>query len=132
MTPQEVKLWVHLREWRARGYHFRRQRPHGRYIVDFVCLRHNLAIEVDGAPHGFHTRAVRDAARDGVLRSDGLRVLRFWNSEVDTNLQGVLETILAAVGDRGAPPTTLRAVLPPRAGEGLASRIGTGDGDPTG
>jgi very-short-patch-repair endonuclease len=132
MTPQEVKLWVHLRGWRTLGYHFRRQRPHGQYIVDFVCLKHNLAIEVDGAPHGFHSRAIRDAARDEVLRADGLRVLRFWNNEVDRNLNGVLETILAALGHQGTPPTTLRAVPPPRSGEGLASQIGARKEDPTG
>jgi very-short-patch-repair endonuclease len=48
MTPQEVKLWVHLRKWRSRGFHFRRQAPRGGYIVDFVCLRERLVIEVDG------------------------------------------------------------------------------------
>ena len=48
LTPQEVKLWVHLRQWRDRGYHFRRQRPHGSYVVDFVCLKHHLVIEIDG------------------------------------------------------------------------------------
>src|SRR4051812_7940474 len=40
MTPREVKLWLHLRQLRAQGYHFRRQAPRGRYILDFVCLRH--------------------------------------------------------------------------------------------
>jgi very-short-patch-repair endonuclease len=132
MTPQEVKLWVHLRDWRALGYHFRRQRPHRSFIVDFVCLKHNLVVEVDGAPHGFRSRAVRDATRDGVLRSDGLRVFRFWNDEVDHNLHGVLETILAALGHQGTPPTALRAVPSPRSGEGLASRTGGGANDPTG
>jgi very-short-patch-repair endonuclease len=118
MTPQEVKLWVHLRQWRELGYHFRRQRPHSTYVVDFVCLKHNLVVEVDGGQHGRHYRAMRDAARDATLRSDGLRVLRFWNNEVDRNLMGVLETILAALGGRGTPPTMLRMVPPPRSGEG--------------
>jgi very-short-patch-repair endonuclease len=48
MTPQEVKLWVHLRSWRARGYHFRRQVPNGRAIVDFACLKQRIIVEVDG------------------------------------------------------------------------------------
>jgi very-short-patch-repair endonuclease len=48
MTPQEVKLWVHLRSWKSRGYHFRRQAPREKYIVDFVCLRKHLIVELDG------------------------------------------------------------------------------------
>src|SRR5262249_58104773 len=48
MTRQEVKLWVHLRSWRKRGFHFRRQAPRDDFIVDFVCLRQRLVIEVDG------------------------------------------------------------------------------------
>jgi very-short-patch-repair endonuclease len=118
MTPQEVKLWVRLREWRALGYHFRRQRPQQPYIVDFVCLKHHLVVEVDGGQRGLHHRAVRDAIRDGALRADGFRVLRFWNNEIDTNIHGVLDTILGMLDGRGTPPTALRAVPPPRAGEG--------------
>src|SRR3954465_973228 len=51
MTPQEVKLWVHLRSWRTRGFHFRRQAPRDDFIVDFVCLKHRLIVEVDGGQH---------------------------------------------------------------------------------
>ena len=49
MTPQEVKLWVHLRELRDRGYHFRRQTPRLNYILDFVRLKRRLVVEVDGS-----------------------------------------------------------------------------------
>ena len=49
MTPQEVKLWVHLRSWRRRGFHFRRQSPRDGFIVNFVCLKQKLVVEVDGA-----------------------------------------------------------------------------------
>src|SRR5437763_5024895 len=68
MTPQEVKLWVHLREWRERGFHFRRQAPLERYIVDFVCLRHRLIVELDGGQHNFDVHMQRDAKRDDQLR----------------------------------------------------------------
>ena len=53
MTPQEVKLWVHLRSWRQRGFHFRRQSPRAGYIVDFVCMKQKLIVEVDGGQHNF-------------------------------------------------------------------------------
>jgi len=120
MTPQEVKLWVHLRSWRERGYHFRRQSPREGYILDFVCLKSRLVVEVDGSQHGWQSQMAHDAERERRLRkADGLTVLRFWNAEVDRNLSGVLETILAALHDRPAsPPTALRAVPPPRSGEG--------------
>ena len=120
MTPQEVKLWANLRSWRSQGLHFRRQAPRGTYVVDFVCLKSRLIVEVDGGQHGYPTNVRRDGERDRRLtRRNGFRVLRFWNGEVDRSLDGVLETILAAVAERpAAPPTALRAVPPPRSGEG--------------
>ena len=88
LTPQEVKLWVKLRELKPLGFHFRRQAPVGRYIVDFVSFRSQLVIEAD--------------ARDAFLQSQGFRVLRFWNSDIDANLEGVMESILSAL--RESPP----------------------------
>jgi very-short-patch-repair endonuclease len=88
---------VYLRSLRPLGYHFRRQRPHGRYILDFVCLKHHLVIEIDGSQHALPMRSRRDVSRDGELRSDGLRVLRFWNNEVDSNVDVVFDTILASL-----------------------------------
>jgi very-short-patch-repair endonuclease len=82
MTPQEVKLWVHLRSWRPRGFHFRRQSPRNDYVVDFICLKHRLVVEVDGGQHNFDDHASRDAVRDRSFERDGFRVLRFWNNEV--------------------------------------------------
>jgi len=118
MTPQEVKLWVHLRSWRQRGYHFRRQSPHDGYIVDFVCLRHRLVIEVDGGQHNFDAHRARDLRRDLRLNADGFRVLRFWNSDVDENLSGVLECILEVLSTEPHPSARFARSHPPLAGEG--------------
>jgi len=93
MTPQEVKLWVHLRSWRSRGFHFRRQAPRAGFIVDFVCLKHRLIVEIDGSQHNYDAHARRDVARDDHFARQGFRVLRFWNNEVDRNLEGVLTMI---------------------------------------
>jgi very-short-patch-repair endonuclease len=93
MTPQEVKLWVHLRAWRSRGFHFRRQSPRDGFILDFVCLKHRLVVEVDGGQHNLPRHAKHDRQRDANFSNDGFRILRFWNSEVDENLDGVLERI---------------------------------------
>jgi len=72
MTRQEVKLWIHLRSWRKRGFHFRRQAPLDRFIVDFVCLKRRLIVEVDGGRHNFDAHARRDSTRDGLFQRPGL------------------------------------------------------------
>jgi very-short-patch-repair endonuclease len=116
MTPQEVKVWVHLRSWRERGYHFRRQAPRKGYIVDFVCLKHRLVIEIDGGQHNFDSHQGRDRNRDNTLGRSGFRVLRFWNNDVDCNLAGVLESIDQVL--REAPHPAAFGGHPPPAGEG--------------
>jgi very-short-patch-repair endonuclease len=104
MTRQEMKLWV-------------RQSPREGYIVDFVCMRHRLVVEVDGGQHSFDAHAAKDAGRDGNLRDSGFRVLRFWNNEIDRNFDGVLTTIDEA--PRGTtPPSGPADRHPPPAGEG--------------
>jgi very-short-patch-repair endonuclease len=97
LTPQEVKLWVRLRELKPLGYHFRRKAPIGRYIVDFVSFRSQLVIEADGGQHGMPEGDQADRARDAFLGSQGFRILRFWNSDIDANLAGVMEGILSAL-----------------------------------
>jgi very-short-patch-repair endonuclease len=114
LTPQEVKLWVKLRELKALGFHFRRQAPIGRYIVDFVSFSSRIVVEVDGGQHGMQKGAASDRERDAFLGSQGFRVLRFWNSDVDQNLNGVMESILHALR---TPTPALRAD-PPHKGEG--------------
>jgi very-short-patch-repair endonuclease len=97
LTPQEVKLWVKLRELKPLGFHFRRQAPIGRHIVDFVSFSSRLVIEADGGQHGVRDGAQSDQARDDFLRSQGFQVLRFWNSDIDANLEGVMETIFSTL-----------------------------------
>jgi very-short-patch-repair endonuclease len=97
LTPQEVKLWVKLRELKALGFHFRKQAPVGPYIVDFISFGCKLVIEADGGQHGMPKGAESDQARDAFLQSQGFRVLRFWNSDIDANLGGVMESILSTL-----------------------------------
>jgi len=111
-TEAELKLWYHLRAHRFEALKFRRQRPMGPYIVDFVCIDCSLVIEVDGGQHS--EQAHYDQVRDQFLKSQGLRVTRFWNTQVLQELPAVLEQIrLAALAGRPSPPTSL-----PLAGEG--------------
>ena len=105
MTAQEVKLWMRLRALRPIGFHFRRQSPIPPYIVDFEWRRYRLIVEVDGGQHNADEHARLDDARDGELRRYGYEVMRFWNHEVDRELDAVVETIhakLLSIGGSGA------------------------------
>jgi len=117
MTPQEVKLWVHLRSWKKRGFHFRRRVPRDGFILDFVSLRDHLIIEIDGGQHNEDAHTVRDRNRDAHFQRLGLRVLRFWNNDVDGNLAGVLETIDRELRRKSLHPVGF-ADHPPPLGEG--------------
>jgi very-short-patch-repair endonuclease len=116
LTSQEVKLWVKLRELKQLGFHFRRQAPVGPYIVDFISFGCKLVIEADGGQHGMPDGARSDQTRDAFLQSQGFRALRFWNSDIDANLAGVMENILSAL--RHPPPDRPSAGHPPHEGEG--------------
>src|SRR5512143_2663471 len=104
-TEVEERLWYHLRAHRFMGLKFKRQKPMGRYIVDFVCVERRLVIELDGGQHAEQT--VYDQQRDAWLRNQGYTVLRFWNNEVMQQLEGVLETIRSALSPNPSPPAPL-------------------------
>lgn len=57
--------------------------------MDFVCLDKGLIIEVDGWQHKEENQERYDQIRTEFLESRGFRVARFWNNEVDDNLEGV-------------------------------------------
>jgi len=99
-TPAEHRLWQILRGKRLQGYRFKRQCPIDHYIVDFVCLSHRLIVEADGGQH----EASRDARRDAYLIGQGFRVLRFWNTDIFDNEEGVAERILPALADPSPQP----------------------------
>ena len=106
MTPAERKLWWHLREAQFVGTHFRRQATIGRYFVDFCCHTTRLIVEVDGGDHAEPRRKKADLRRSAFLKARGYRVLRFWNNDVLTNIEGVMTIISNALPrgeDRKAP-----------------------------
>jgi very-short-patch-repair endonuclease len=93
-TDLEQHLWRHLRGRQIEGFKFRRQQPVGRYVVDFVNLEKKVVVEVDGGQHALNPG---DKIRDEWLRAEGYKVLRFWDNQVFSNLQGVLENIRDAL-----------------------------------
>ena len=100
-TPPERKLWNAISRFQVGGAKFRRQTPIGRYIADFYCTELKLAIEVDGITH---TDPADDAERTAWLNSRGIQVLKFWNNEIMSNIEGVLVVIAEAVCARTPPP----------------------------
>ena len=100
-TQAEAKLWRLLRERQFGGLKFRRQHPVGGYIVDFYCHERKLVIELDGGQHDEKTQIRYDMQRTRTLEDLGVRVLRFWNSDVSSNLIGVLQTIWDAIDENG-------------------------------
>lgn len=112
-TDAERKLWSRLRNRRVGGWKFRRQEPFGPYVLDFFCFDSCLVIEVDGRTHSEPEELEHDALRTSFLNSNGLRVLRFWNGDVIDNIDGIVESIYQALGQRPAPsPGALRQLLP--------------------
>ena len=92
-TPWEHKLWNVLRAKRFRGVKFRRQVRIEGFIVDFLCPSRKLIIELDGGQHNEEYKTLKDKVRQRRLEIKGYKVLRFWNNEVDHNLEGVIEEI---------------------------------------
>ena len=107
-TETEKRLWNKLRSRALDGCKFVRQEPIGPYVADFVCRERRLIVEVDG---GQHSDNARDRHRDNWLAARNYRVLRFWNNEVNGNIDGVLEMIAAALRMETPPHPTADASL---------------------
>lgn len=92
-TDAEQKLWYRLRDRQLLGCKFVRQQPVGPYVADIACRERDLIVELDGGQHGTPAGVLGDAARTEVLGQHGYRVIRFWNNDVLTNIDGVLQVI---------------------------------------
>lgn len=115
MTDAEQLLWRHLRNRELGGYKFRRQKPIGPFIVDFVCLEKRMVVEVDGGHHASQLDA--DQERSTYLEKKGFRILRFWNNEVLNETESVLSLILDILEGNSSNVTPHPDPLPFR-GEG--------------
>ena len=110
-TQAERILWRALRAM-SLPVRVRRQHPIGRFIADFAVPSRKLVIEIDGGQHA--STLARDNARTRVLEARGWRVIRFWNSDVMSNLEGVIATIVAEIEPTPSSPRP----SPPQGGEG--------------
>ncbi|MDO8877631.1 MAG: endonuclease domain-containing protein [Pseudolabrys sp.] len=119
VTTPERKLWRHLKRLQIGPSHFRRQAAIGPCFADFACHQKRIAIEIDGETHTSASAQHRDEVRSRYLTSSGYRILRFWNDEVMTNIEGAMEVIHQTVAERDdqtPPPLT-----PPRASRGRST-----------
>ena len=125
-TDAERRLWARLRNRQLLGAKFVRQQPVGPYIVDFACRERDLVVELDGGQHGHDSEISRDNERTQGIAAHGYSLLRFWNNDVMTNLDGVLRVI--ADGLEKAPSPGLRFAtsdLSPQ-GRGVEGPVQTG------
>ena len=106
-TAAERHLWQRLRARQLDGAKFRRQVPIGPYIVDFACLSSRIVIELDGGQHAELEHSRRDKRRDRFLEARGFRVLRFWDNDVFTDMDGILSVIRDALAASSPHPNPL-------------------------
>lgn len=118
-TDAENRLWYHLRASRFRGLKFRRQKPIGPYIVDFVCLSRKLVIEADGGQHG----DMADRERDAWFEARSFTVLRFWNNEILHQTGAVLERIREVVERLSDTESPRENALPDAGGREAGERV---------
>jgi very-short-patch-repair endonuclease len=101
-TDAERRLWQRLRNRQVCNAKFRRQHPLPPYVVDFVCLEQRLIIEADGGQH--LEQQAHDEKRTAFLEALGFRVLRFWNDEILTQTEDVLEAIFRVLNETAPHP----------------------------
>ena len=137
MTPQERLLWTHLRNRRFQNAKFRKQMWLAGFIADFACPEARLVVEADGSQHADNIEY--DAARERAFARQGWRTLRFWNNEINEDLEGVLTAIAAGLPSpsqpaaRAACPSPLegearQTPLPPGEREGPKPKAWEGEG----
>ena len=90
-TPEEKILWSKLRNNQL-GFKFKRQYSVGPYVLDFYCPTKKLVIEIDGSQHVENKNY--DIERSDYLSIFGIKVIRFWNNEINTNIEGVILKII--------------------------------------
>ena len=104
-TASEVRFWRLIYAIRQAGWHFRKQAPVGRDVVDFVCHRARLIVEIDGDSHYTEAGIASDAVRTAFLTGEGYRLLRFTNLDVMENGEAVYDAVIAALGASGPTPS---------------------------
>jgi very-short-patch-repair endonuclease len=125
MTDAETKLWRALRRAQLNGPPFRKQHPVGPFIIDFYCPPLRLAVEVDGGQHAEQTKEADDR-RTQWLAERGVTVVRYWNNDVLSNLEGVLSDLLTQAERLAQAAATPTPPLP-LSGGGRTDKLAPGE-----
>jgi acyl-coenzyme A synthetase/AMP-(fatty) acid ligase len=131
-TEEEKFLWNYLKANKT-GYHIRRQHIIDEFIVDFVCLKKMLTIEVDGGYHNTEEQKLYDKERTRCLSESGYTEIRFTNEEVKNNIDTVVERInqkLDSLPDAGKVPPSHEAAKVLPTGEDLGGAVAMDAEDP--
>jgi len=122
MPEPALRLWLKLRAGRFRGIRFRREKVIGSFIADFATNDPKLVIEIDGDTHA--SQAGYDAKRTAMLEDQGYRVIRFTNSDVMTNIDGVLARLGGVIDAMACPPLPTLSPEGERALSGATAPLG--------
>ena len=120
-------MWRALRRDQLNGYSFRKPHPIGPYMVDFYCSRLRLAVEVEGGQHA-EARREADERRTQWLAGKDVTVVRYWNNDVLSNLEGVLGDLRVHIERLAQAATTPTPTLP-LSGGGRSETGASGPGD---
>lgn len=93
-TPAEYRFWKAISRYRPK---FTRQHQVRRFLIDFACRQVKVGVEIDGSQHANAT--LYDSRRTATLEAEGWKIIRFWNNEVLSNTDGVVEVALAQVAE---------------------------------
>lgn len=99
-TDAEQRIWYYLRAKRVTSLKWRRQHPIPPYVADFYCHHAKLVVELDGGQH----EAYKDSRRTEYLRSQGIEVIRFWDHDVLSKTEAVMDEILRVIQRRTLSP----------------------------
>jgi very-short-patch-repair endonuclease len=99
-SDAEDRFWQMVRGRQVSGAKFVRQFPVGPYFADFACREAALVVELDG---GQHADNARDDIRTAYLNLQGYSVLRFWNDDVLTNMEGVYQALVDTLALNPSP-----------------------------
>ena len=98
-TEEERKLWAILRNRKFLNLKFKRQFPIYNYIVDFCCEEKKIVIELDGGQHNEQKNIKKDMERTKIINAEGYKIIRFWNNEINENIEGVYLKLLEEFKD---------------------------------
>ncbi len=98
-TDVEKKLWEYLRGKRLGGFKFNRQFSVGPYILDFYCPKMRFGIELDGSEHSESKTRLYDKDRERILQASNIKIIRFWNGEVENDIEKVLKRIVSEINN---------------------------------